>query len=216
MCETGLCASECARIKNEILFHVLTSVFTFAPHSPSPLSLLALLGRNSAKAVSSPSLPSLMHEGSERINLLWRPVVHSLCFAHHIIVSRNFPLSPVDILRIRDNVKGASAPRLRYARVRPGDYQRCAKHSSLQIDGTSVRSKIKLNLFDIRTMQSTRDLGHGRCDIADDAVLLRACEGNRRYLGPHRLAHTIPEAPARGSGELRVSVNNVLHVLYSF
>ena len=32
-----------------------------------------------------------------------------------------------------------SAPRLRYARVRPGDYQRCAKHSSLQIDWPSVR-----------------------------------------------------------------------------
>ena len=110
-----------------------------------------------------------------------------IVFLSHITLffSQSFALSPVDILRIRDNVKGASAPRLRYARVGPGDHQRCAKHSSLQIDGTSVRSKIKLNLFDIRTMQSTRDLGHGRCDIADDAVLLRACEGNRRYLGPH-------------------------------
>ena len=49
-------------------------------------SLLAPLRRNSAKAVPASSLPPLMHECSQCVDLSRCPVVHSLSFAHHIIL----------------------------------------------------------------------------------------------------------------------------------
>jgi hypothetical protein len=111
----------CAKKMNPV--YVFVCSHRIAPHSPSHPSLLAPLHRNSAKAVSTSSLPSLMHKRSQCIDLHRCPVVHSLSFAHYIIVSRSFALSPVDILRICDHVVSTSAPRWRYARVIRGRKQ---------------------------------------------------------------------------------------------
>ena len=54
-------------------------------------SLLAPLRRNSAKAVPASSLPPLMHECSQCVDLSRCPVVHSLSFAHHIILRVIYP-----------------------------------------------------------------------------------------------------------------------------
>ena len=104
-----------------------------------------------------------------------------IVFLSHITIffSQSFALSPVDILRIRDNVKGASAPRLRYARVGPGDHQRCAKHSSLHgappatYNVQRIVRQVPVELYSIiyhtNACARTRNFSRGNCmhDVGD-------------------------------------------------
>ena len=75
--------------------------------------------RNSAKAVAAPSLPPLVHECCERVNLRRRPVVHSVFLSHTTLIFRKAALSLVDILRICNDIVCARTSRFGCTRIGP-------------------------------------------------------------------------------------------------